>query len=580
MSDTEKQQPDVFSNLTKYSQRNFVPNEINLTCADEVSNIFEQLLERDVDSSENFEALILDRSELSAAIGEVRSRLYISMTCQTDDAQRAEAYQKFTTEIMPIIADYSHKLDEKFVSTISKFPLDADRYLVYSRSKKNDIEIFRQENIALSTKESLLSQEYQKITGAMTAKFDGEEKTLTQIAVHTHKPDRELREKAWRTIANRRLEDSEKIEEVFDRMLTLRNQIASNAGLDNYRDYMFKAYGRFDYTPDDCKRFHETVAEVVMPIMEQIYSNRKTKMNLTNLRPWDTKVDPLGREPLKPFEKTEKLIDGCENIFNKLDPQLGKEFSQMKELGLLDLANRKGKAPGGYQSTLSETRKPFIFMNAVGVNQDMRTLLHEGGHAFHAFAAADEKIADYRHAPMEFCEVASMSMELLAEPYITEFYSKSDAQRSTQEQLEQVVDILPWVATIDKFQHWIYENPANNGKTRAEAFSKIYDEFGGNFIDYGGLENEKGRLWHRQLHIFQVPFYYIEYAIAQLGALQIWLNAKTDKNKALNDYKNALALGGSKPLPKLFEAANIKFDFSKETIKPLMDAVGEELAKF
>lgn len=565
--------------LDRYKTRKFVPENVDLSSPDNVRDLYNKLIDRAVDSDQAFETFILDRSELEAAIGELGASLYIDMTCQTQDTDKSDAYQKFTTDVMPIISELSHSLDEKFVRLLGDFKIDQNRYLVYTRNKKSDIEIFRQENIDLSTQVSLLSQEYQKLTGSMTAEFLGEEKTLVQIGTNLLKTDRKLREDAWRTITKRRLQDSTKIDDLFDEMLTIRRKIAKNAGVENFRDYMFKAYNRFDYSTDDCKKFHETVAEVVMPIVEEINKKRRENMNLDTLRPWDIKVDPLGAEPLKPFSKTEDLINGTKNIFNKLDQELGKKFTQMQELGLLDLENRKGKAPGGYQSTLPESRKPFIFMNAVGTDQDVRTLLHESGHAFHAFACADNDLVDYRRAPMEFCEVASMSMELLANDYIREFYNEQDAKLSTKNHLEQVIDILPWVATIDKFQHWIYESGENSREQRSKMFATIYDEFGGSLIDYSGLEREKENLWHRQLHIFQVPFYYIEYAIAQLGALQIWLNAKTDKAAALRDYKNALALGGSKPLPELFEAAKIKFDFSKETIKPLMDAVAEELSK-
>ncbi len=563
--------------LDRYRARKFVPNNTDLSNPDNVRDLYNKLIERKIDSDSAFEEFILDRSELESAAGELGASLYIDMTCQTQDADRSSAYQKFTTEIIPVISELSHSLDEKFVTLAQEFKIDKDRYLVYSRNKKSDIEIFRQENIDLSTQISLLSQEYQKVSGAMTAEFLGEEQTLVQIGTNLLKTDRSLRENAWKTITNRRLQDAEKIDELFDDMLKLRKEVARNAGFENFRDYMFKAYHRFDYNADDCKEFHETVAEVVMPIVKEMNKKRKEKMNLKSLRPWDMKVDPLGADELKPFSKTQDLINGTKNIFNKLDKDLGAKFATMESLGLLDLENRKGKAPGGYQSTLSEARKPFIFMNAVGTDQDMRTLLHESGHAFHAFESASDDLLDYRHAPMEFCEVASMSMELLANDYIGEFYNEEDAKRSTRNHLEQVIDILPWVATIDKFQHWIYESKENSRQTRSEMFAKIYDEFGGNLIDYSGLEREKQYLWHRQLHIFEVPFYYIEYAIAQLGALGIWLNAKTDKASAMRDYKKALALGGSRPLPELFDAANIKFDFSKKTIKPLMDAVAQEL---
>ena len=314
-----------------------------------------------------------------------------------------------------------------------------------------------------------------------------------------------------------------------------------------------------------------------MPVCAKINQRRKKVMNLTDLRPWDTQVDPKGRSPLKPFEQVESLITGVVDIFGNLHPDLGKQLKEMADLGLLDLASRKGKAPGGYQNTLAEARKPFIFMNSVGVDDDVRTLLHEGGHAFHAFASAHHPIRDYRHAPMEFCEVASMSMELLGGEYLKTFYNKEDFERSKEEHLEGVVQLLAWVATIDAFQHWIYEHPGHNRTERTQAWVDVYMRFGGSFLDWEGLEEYRESLWHRQLHIFEVPFYYIEYGIAQLGAVQLWLNFKKDPKGTVAKYRAALALGGSRPLPELFAAAGLKFDFSRQTIAPLVEGLAKEL---
>jgi oligoendopeptidase F len=300
-------------------------------------------------------------------------------------------------------------------------------------------------------------------------------------------------------------------------------------------------------------------------------------MKLDNLRPWDTSVDPLGRVPLKPFERVEQLTAGCREIFCKVNATLGSQFEQMMENGLLDLASRKGKAPGGYQSMLQESRKPFIFMNAVGVDGDVRTLLHESGHAFHSLACAHDPLVEYRHGPMEFNEVASMGMELLADRYLNVFYPSEEEQRSSRKHFEDIIFTLVWVATIDAFQHWIYQNPQHDHQERRLMWLQISKRFSGGIVDWSGLEEEQAHLWHKQLHIFEVPFYYIEYGIAQLGALQLWLNSKKDWDRTLQQYQNGLRLGGSKPLPELFEAAGIRFDFSEKTIVPLMKAVEQEL---
>jgi oligoendopeptidase F len=355
--------------------------------------------------------------------------------------------------------------------------------------------------------------------------------------------------------------------------------VAHNAGFNNFRDYQFKAYQRFDYTPDDCKAYHRAVKELIVPLRREIDQKRAKDMKLDVLRPWDGAVDPFGRSPLKPFDDVARLISGVGNIFKELDPQLYGLYEDMKGLGLLDLSSRKGKAPGGYQNTLTEARKPFIFMNAVGIDDDVRTLLHESGHAFHAYLCADDALDHYRHAPMEFCEVASMSMELMGSDGMNVFYDDESVRRSNTEHLEGVISTLAWVATVDAFQHWIYENPGHSRLERREAWVRLNAEFGAGVTDWSGLDEERAYLWHRQLHIFEVPFYYIESGIAQLGALQLWQQFRRDPSKALANYKNGLSLGGSRPLPELFEASGIRFDFSKEIIGPLMDDVYREWKK-
>jgi len=377
-------------------------------------------------------------------------------------------------------------------------------------------------------------------------------------------------------MTKRRLADKDKLENIYDQMFKLRCEIAKNAKMPNFIEYQFHSYHRFDYKPADCKKYHEVIEQFVVPLYGEVLKKRQYEMKLDSLRPWDLAVDTHGKAPLKPFEKAAELISKTQQIFNKLDQQLAAEFKEMNDLGLLDLENRKGKAPGGYQNTLSEARKPFIFMNAVGVDDDVRTLLHEAGHAFHALASAQDPLVDYRHAPMEFCEVASMAMELLGGEYINEFYSPDDVKRSNREHLEGIVHILCWVANIDAFQHWLYEHPHHSPEERRQAWKGFYHQFGGKFVNWEGLEEEQAYLWHRQLHVFEVPFYYIEYGIAQLGALQLWLKAKQDPKNALSDYRHGLSLGGSRPLPELYQGAGIKFDFSREIIKPLADAVYRE----
>ncbi|MCK5581053.1 MAG: M3 family oligoendopeptidase [Candidatus Omnitrophica bacterium] len=569
---------EVFKKLEMYQPRGFVPEDAELRDKETVISLYQALIDRHISSSQDLEKWIMDRSELEAAIDQAGSILYIQMTCHTDHEEYARNYTHFMENIIPAVKPLENALDQKYLLLLREnFELDKKRYQVYDRSIHADVKLFRQENVPLQTQVDLLSQEYQKICGAMTVHFNGKEQTLAEMNKYLQDPDYNLREDAWRMIAQRREQDRKALDEIFSKMLDLRHQVARNAGFKNFCDYQFEAYHRFDYTPEECKAYHKTIEKKVVPVWKKILERRKKQMKVKSLRPWDTAVDPLGRAPLRPFEKVDKLVSGVQKIFDVVDPQLGGQFRDMKERGLLDLASRKGKAPGGYQNTLAEARQPFIFMNAVGLDYDVRTLLHEGGHAFHAKACTHDPLYAYRHAPMEFCEVASMSMELLADEYLTIFYREEDAERSRQEHLEGVVHVLAWVATVDAFQHWIYENPRHSIEERTEAWVEIYTRFGGGFLDWEGLESFRESLWHRQLHIFEVPFYYIEYGIAQLGALQVWKKARGNRQKALDAYREALALGGSRPLPELFKTAGVKFDFSEETIVPLVEIVQKEL---
>jgi len=565
--------------LPAYQKRVFMPENADLTDLATVIGLYEKLEKKPITSVQELEHWLIERSELDAALSQAGSILYIRMTCQTDDPKIAEMYTRFVETIPPAVKPVNDRLNHKYVRACSLFPLDAKRYQVYDRAVKTDIELFCEKNVALQTKVDLLSQQYQTVCGAMTVMFDGREQTMPQMGKYLLETDRSLRERAWRATAQRRLKDKDKMEEIFEGMFELRNTIARNAGFSTFTDYQFKAYHRFDYGPRDCKQYHETVEKLVVPLNGKILSKRRQQMKLKSLRPWDTAVDAFGRQPLTPFKDAQELIKATGSIFNKLDSDFGLQFQEMNKWGLLDLASRKGKAPGGYQNTLSEARKPFIFMNAVGIDDDVRTLLHESGHAFHALACADEPIIDYRHAPMEFCEVASMAMELIGGEYLSEFYDPQDLKRSTREHLEGIIQTLAWVANIDAFQHWLYEHPQHSSDERRQAWGTFYEQFGGKFIDWSDLTEIKNGLWHRQLHIFEAPFYYIEYGIAQLGALQVWLNNRRNPKKALADYKHGLSLGGSRPVGELYRAAGISFDFSEGIIKPLVEAVTEEWEK-
>jgi oligoendopeptidase F len=531
-------------------------------------------------SAAELERWLVNWSELSAALDEEASRRYIAMTCHTDNADAEKAYLQFVEHIEPQLKPRKSALENLYIAHPHRAALLAigTRYAVFDRDVVVRVELFRAENVALETEEAKLCQQYQKLIGAQTVNFRNEEKTLVQMGKLLEEPDRALRQEAWELVATRRLQDVDKCEEIFDAVIQLRGQIAANAGFKNYRDFMFRSMGRFDYTPDDCAKFHDAIATEIMPAVRELQAQRRAQLKLDKLKPWDLAVDPLNRAPLKPFAEVSEMVSRTQKIFDKLDAELAAGFQQMQDLKLLDLDNRKGKAPGGYQSTLNEARLPFIFMNAVGQQRDVETILHEAGHAFHALASRSEDLLAYRGAPIEFCEVASMSMELLGNEFISEFYAPAEAARACRTHLEGIIGFFPWMATVDAFQHWIYTHPGHTRDERKAAYLALMVRFGGD-TDFTGWEKSRAHSWHRQLHIFLHPFYYVEYGIAQLGALQVWANSKANKVKALADYKTALALGGSRPLPELFQAAGCKFDFSSATIKPLIQLARTELAK-
>ena len=568
----------MFEKISIYTPRQFVPANINLGNWKELNPLFKKL-EEQLDTSstaENLEQVILNWEELSAAIAEEGSKRYIAMTCQTEDKDAEKAYLEFVEKIEPEEKKCNFLLSKKLTKHPQCKDLKNQRYEVFLRDTALQVELFRSENVTLETEASKLGQKYQKIIGGLTVHFEGKEQTLIQMSRHLEGTERNYRQKAWELVANRRLEESEKIDSHIDDLAKLRNQISENAGFSNYRDYAHKRLGRFDYSPDDCISFQNAIEEEMVPLLRELQDERIQELNINELKPWDTATDPKGRPPLEPFEKVSDLIECSQSIFNQVDGNLSDWFQTMQDLDLLDLANRKGKAPGGYQCSLDESRLPFIFMNSVGVQRDVETLLHEAGHAFHSMASQNEPLHSYRHAPIEFCEVASMAMELLGSEFLEEFYNSEEARRARINHLEGIVFVFPWIATVDAFQHWLYLNPDHSIEDRDKAWSNLIDRFGGN-VDWTHYELAKAKLWHKQLHIFLHPFYYVEYGIAQLGALQVWANYKNNKSKALNDYKAALALGGSKPLPELFKRCNIQFDLSRDTVAPMADLLRKEL---
>lgn len=558
--------------------RNFIGENFSFSSWEDLKSLYEELLNRNLESVESLQQWFIDRSELEAYLSENFAWRYIRQTCDTANEELIQELQFFITEIQPNLVAYGNKLDQKAIAHPLIGELKEKGFDITIRGMKKAIEIFREVNIPLMTEAQSEERKYGAIAGAMTVTLDGEEMTLQKAGDRLQSLDRQVRETAWRAISERRFQDREKLDELLDKLISLRNQIAQNADFENYRDYMFAAMGRFDYTPQDCFDFHQSVAESVVPILNELASERQAKLGLNQLRPWDHKVDIDGKEPLKPFTNGDDLLDKTIRCFSRLDPYLGECLRIMKAMNHLDLESRKGKAPGGYNYPLSEIGVPFIFMNATSNLRDMVTLLHEGGHAVHSFLTRDLLLVNFKHTPSEVAELASMSMELLTMDYWDEFFdNEDDLTRAKRKHLESILETLPWVATVDKFQHWMYENPTHNAEERGNAWEQIFAEFSESVTDWSGLEPYRRYAWQRQLHIYEVPFYYIEYGIAQLGAIAIWKKYRENKTAGLKGYLDALRLGYTATIPEIYNTAQIPFDFSKDYIVDLMNFVKSEL---
>jgi oligoendopeptidase F len=550
----------------------FVPADLDASTWEAIEPFFVRLMERSIHCGNCLRKLLLDRSELAATIDEKRANLYIEKTRRTDDADVKQAYLHFVENVEPKIRQATFDLAKRIIENEHVGSLDEREFGVLLRAMRAEVELFRAENIPLQTRLTTLDAEYDEISGAMTVDFDGAERTMPQMARYLEETDRDVRERAWRGMSERRIADADRIDELFDRMIELRHTVARNAGFENYRDFQHRNLMRFDYTPADCETFQKSVEQVCVPFLKRLHEERRDRLGVDRLRPWDVKVDPLGRTPLRPFESETELVEGSSTAFHSMDEDLGSLFDSMREGDCLDLASRKGKAPGGYQYQRQRSGRPFIFMNAAGMHRDLQTMIHEAGHAFHSLLSVHHGLVEYRESPIEFAEVASMGMEMLAMPRLDTFYEAGDADRARRDHLEDVVSMLPWIAQIDAFQHWLYTHPDHSRQERTGAWLELQGRFGG-IVDWSGLESFQSKLWQRQGHLFGVPFYYIEYGIAQLGALQLWQRSLIDEASALDGYKAALALGGSRPLPELFEAAGLRFDFGPEMMGSLVEGV-------
>jgi len=575
----KEQELQYTAQITNIS-RSYLPQDFKLNDWPSLEPYLKELLDRTLNSKEELEKWLQDMSEVEAVIGEDAAWRQIRMPCDTENKEIEAAFTYFVTEIQPKMQPYADKLNRKLVENPFTKELQGDAYQVYLRNVKKNIELFRQENIPLQSEVAVLAQQYGVISGKMSVEVQGREYTLQQAAKFLENPDRELRKEVYFKVQDRRLQDKDQLNELFSNLVNKRHQMALNAGFENYRDYKFADLGRFDYKKEDCFQFHEAVRSQMMPLVDFIYDRKRQRLGLQNLKPWDIDAEPEGVQPLRPFSTDEELVNKTIECFTQMNPFFGECLVKMKEMGRLDLDSRKGKAPGGYNCPLPETGAPFIFMNAAGQMGDVTTMVHEGGHAIHSFLAHHLPLTAFKEYPMEIAEVASMTMELFSMDYWDVFFeNKDDLKRAKQQQLERVLAIFPWIATIDKFQHWVYENPGHTLEERAENWRRILTEFTSLAIDVTGLEEYRKFSWQRQLHLYEVPFYYIEYGIAQLGAIGLWKQFKENKEQAINNYINALKLGGTKTLPQLYEAAGLKFSFAPDYISELMLFVQQEMER-
>lgn len=568
----------TYSAEIKKLPRHFLPKDFIVKDWSSLEPYFKELAEREIDSKEKLEQWLKDVNEMEAAVSEDACWRQIKMTCDTENKDLEAAFAFFMMEIQPKIQPYADLLNRKLIDCPLTKELDQAKFFTYLRNVKKNIDLFREANIPLQAEMNVEAQKFGMIAGKMTVEVNNQEYTLQQAAKFLEDPDRQLREDVYRKINERRLKDKKELNDLFSSLLKKRHQIALNTGLENYRDYRFIELGRFDYKKEDCYQFHEAVKLHVMPLVNKLYEIKKKKLGLETLRPWDIEAEPAGVQPLRPFKTGEELIEKTIQCFNQLRPFFGDCLRKMKSMGHLDLESRKGKAPGGYNCPLAETGAPFIFMNAAGQLDDVTTMVHEGGHAIHSFLSHDLELHSFKEYPTEIAEVASMSMELFSmDHWKVYFDSEEELVRAKEQQLERVITIFPWIATIDKFQHWVYENPSHTDNERTAKWLEISNEFSSPVIDFSGLEEYRIYGWQRQLHLFEVPFYYIEYGIAQLGAIGLWQQYKKNPETAINNYMTALDLGGTRTLPELFKAAGLDFNFSPEHISGLMKFVKQEL---
>jgi oligoendopeptidase F len=574
--------------LVRFRERRFLPEAFRVQDWEGLEPFYRDLLARPLRSREELLRWMADRSELEAAVQEDARWRFVQSTRDTGNPEFLEAFRAFTAGIKPQVSRVEQALDRKFLDCPHAGELPDDTFLPYRRKLHSRQRLYREENVELQAEHELLQKEYERITGRMGVELDGRTYTMPQAGVALSDPDRTHREAIYLRLANRRLEEKIEFDDLFDRLVAHRTRMARNAGFTDYRDFQFANLGRFDYGPQDCFAFHEAIEREVMPMVRFLDLRKATLLDLETLRPWDQKVGCTGRHAGRPFRDAEDMLDKGIEVFYRLDPLFGDTLSTMRHHAYLDLESRMGKAPGGYNCPMPESGLPFIFMNASGASRDVKTIVHEGGHAVHAVLARDLPYTGLRETPSELAELAAMGMEFLSYEHWDVFYPEPERLCLARiEHLERVINLLPWVATIDAFQHWVYTHPEHDAAERERQWLDIHRRYSSPEIDWTGFDHYRVALWQTQLHLFKAPFYYIEYAFAQLGAIALWRNHQRDPAGTLAGYKEALALGYTRPIGETYAAAGIRFDFSRGYVRELvaflhaeLEALFDELATY
>lgn len=558
-------------------ERLFLSENLSFDSWDFLEPYFEDLLHRSFNSTEELQRWIQDLSELEAVMSEETGWRYIRMNLDTSDGERAKAFNFLLTEIDPKAALYADKFNKMLLASPFVHQITNEGYTIYLRAVRMQVSQFRDSNIPLSTQMQQLQQQYGVIVGSMAVEYNNQKLTLQMAGNLLKDTDRELRKQIFDKVGRARLDRAVELDGLFGDLVHIRHQMALNADYTNFRDYKLDALGRFDYGVEDCKTFHDAIAAECTPLVNAMDEERRNALGLENLRPWDLDVDAEGLSGLQPFASDEELITKTIQCFERIRPSFGEYLSIMRQMGHLDLGSRLGKAPGGFNYPLYETGVPFIFMNSVGSVRDLVTMVHEGGHAVHSFLSRNLDITAFKSLPSEVAELASMGMELISLDHWDIFFEdENDLRRAKKEHLSKLIGVLPWVATIDSFQHWIYENPDHSVEERDACWTALLDRFGSSVVDYTGHEQARKKMWQKQLHLFEVPFYYIEYAIAQLGAVAVWRNYRENPEKALDQYEAALKLGYTRPISEIYATAGIHFDFSHDYVQELMHFVWKE----